>query len=89
MLSEVNSRIKTGGGICLLLTIISCYLTSQADSLILSGASWLNIFAFFAIFSSITTSKTWSKRNSQYVSNFLKIYTYLFLVIHMDIQELL
>ncbi|CEF64821.1 Zinc transporter 6 [Strongyloides ratti] len=72
MLSEVNSRIKTGGGICLLLTIISCYLTSQADSLILSGASWLNIFAFFAIFSSITTSKTWSKRNSHYTYGYTR-----------------
>lgn len=72
MLSEVNPRIKTGAGICLFLTIISCYLTSQTDSLSLSGATWLNIFAFFAIVSSITASKTWSKRNSHYTYGYTR-----------------
>lgn len=85
MFSEIDSRTKTGGSICLLLTIISCYLTSQTDSLSLNGSTWLNIFAFFAIISSITANKKWSKRNSQYVLYFH--YYLMFLVILMDTQE--
>lgn len=72
MLPGIDSRTKTGGGLCLLLTIISCYLTSQTDSLSLSGSTWLSIFAFFAIFSSITTNKTWSKRNSHYTYGYTR-----------------
>uniref|UniRef100_A0A0N4Z9E4 ZT_dimer domain-containing protein n=1 Tax=Parastrongyloides trichosuri TaxID=131310 RepID=A0A0N4Z9E4_PARTI len=72
MFSETDVRVKTGGVICLVLTFILSYLTNEADSLVLSGSTWLSIFAFFAIVSSVTTNKTWSKRNSHYTYGYTR-----------------
>uniref|UniRef100_A0AC35TLU5 ZT_dimer domain-containing protein n=1 Tax=Rhabditophanes sp. KR3021 TaxID=114890 RepID=A0AC35TLU5_9BILA len=70
MISDVSTKVKSGFFACLALTCILSYITSKADSLVLSGSTWLSVFATSAVGSSITTSPSFIKRSSNYSFGF-------------------
>lgn len=51
--NQVGRRALMSSGVCALCFVYMLFVVSETRSLVLTGAAWLTLFSFFAVFSTV------------------------------------